>query len=225
MVKIANLMLVSFYFVVCCVPIVTIVPAMSSLFYTTTKVICESGDGVTKTFFKTFKASLKQGILLTLICLAITFFFYTAFDFGRQMWKSSLFGTAYFAVSLIVSFLFIVFLLYLGPVFSRFGGKIDVIIRLTLYFCWKKPLRTVLMLITFAICAFIVWFYPIALILIPGLYTDLIRNGIENTFRKYMEENGLKEVEEEETEVEEDEDDTQSNLAFDRLYEDKDDRK
>ena len=48
MVRIANMMIVSFFWVLCCLPVVTILPACAALYYTVNKVIfgsdlCEIG--------------------------------------------------------------------------------------------------------------------------------------------------------------------------------------
>ena len=67
--RIANMMIVSFFWMVCCLPVVTILPATAALFHTTTKVIRGNGNGVIRDFFLSFKDSLKKGILLSLVCL------------------------------------------------------------------------------------------------------------------------------------------------------------
>ena len=67
--RIANMMIVSFFWMVCCLPVVTILPATAALFHTTTKVIRGNGNGVARDFFLSFKDSLKKGVLLSLVCL------------------------------------------------------------------------------------------------------------------------------------------------------------
>ena len=39
MIKIANMMIVSFFWLLCCLPVVTIIPATAALYHTTVKVI------------------------------------------------------------------------------------------------------------------------------------------------------------------------------------------
>ena len=49
--KIGNFILASFYWLLTCIPVVTIIPACAALFHTVTKVIRQDGEGVTADFF------------------------------------------------------------------------------------------------------------------------------------------------------------------------------
>ena len=51
LIKIANLILVSLYWALTCIPVITIMTSTSAMYYTIAKVINGSGDGVTKAFF------------------------------------------------------------------------------------------------------------------------------------------------------------------------------
>ncbi|MDE6837434.1 MAG: YesL family protein, partial [Acutalibacter sp.] len=52
MVRIANMMIVSFFWALCCLPVVTVIPATAALFHTTTKVLRENGNGVAGDYFR-----------------------------------------------------------------------------------------------------------------------------------------------------------------------------
>jgi hypothetical protein len=45
MVKVANMIIVSLYWILCCIPVVTILPACAALFHTVSKVIFGNGNG------------------------------------------------------------------------------------------------------------------------------------------------------------------------------------
>ena len=49
--KIANLILVSVFFVLGCLPVITVVTSASAMYYTVHQVVNGTGDGVTKAFF------------------------------------------------------------------------------------------------------------------------------------------------------------------------------
>ena len=66
---IANMLIVSFFWIIFSLPIVTVVPSTAALYHTTNKVIFGPGrgNGVFKCFWDTFKENLKKGLFLSLI--------------------------------------------------------------------------------------------------------------------------------------------------------------
>lgn len=62
-----NVMIVSFYWVLCCIPVVTVLPASAALYHCVTRVVMASGSGVCRDFFRSFKSALKPGAALTVI--------------------------------------------------------------------------------------------------------------------------------------------------------------
>jgi len=191
LVKAANMMIVSFFWLLMCIPVVTVIPATAALFHTTTKVIRQSGNGVVRDFFSSFKGSLKKGIPLSLICLLFGFLLYTSLSFGSHMWKNGLFWTVYYAIGFILAFAFATMLLFIPPTLSRFECSIGATLRLSLYFASKNLLRSLWNLILLGFVSMLVYFYPVTILIIPGLYFDLICGGMEKTLLKFMQEQGL----------------------------------
>lgn len=65
--KVADLIILSFLWFVCCLPIVTIGPSSSALYYVMLKIARKEDVRVTATFFKGFKDNFKQGIAYSFI--------------------------------------------------------------------------------------------------------------------------------------------------------------
>lgn len=191
MVKIANMMIVSFFWLVTCLPIITIIPASAALFHTTAKVIRGNGSGVIGDFFSSFRASLKKGLLLSLGCLVTGAMLYFAMSYGWQMQKESMLGTVYFLIGCFITLAWVSTVLYLPAALSRFEGGLSMYLRMGMYFAGKNILLTLLRLVLLVAVILLVDFYPIALLLLPGLYTDLVCGGIEKLMTKFMEDNGL----------------------------------
>ena len=223
MVKIANLMIVSFYWLVCCLPLVTVIPSCAALYHTTAKVINGSGSGVTRDFFKSFAGSVKQGLFLSVIVVISGGLLAVALNFGRQMWDRSFIWAFYFAIGIFFAFIWLSMAIWIPPVLSRFEARVSVIVRLALYFAGRGLIRAVVMGALLALVAFLADFYPIALLILPGLYADLIHSGMEKLMTQYMEENGLTEEDEEETDAGEDTGETMTSMEFDKLYDDESD--
>lgn len=191
MIKIANMMIVSFFWLLCCLPVVTIIPSTAALYHTTVKVIRKNGSGVASDFYKSFKGALKKGIPLSLIFIATAAMLYFALSYGIQMQRENMFGTIYFIIGCVIVFIWAASAMYIPIALSRFEGRVDLYIRMGLYFAGKNIGLTILRLVLFALVALLVDFYPIALLILPGLYMDLIASGVEKQLLRFMEENGL----------------------------------
>ena len=217
--RIANMMIVSFFWLVCCLPVVTILPATAALFHTTTKVIRGTGNGVMRDFFASFRDSLKKGVLLSLLSLASGALLGFALWYSWQLQGSSGFWLAYFLIGCLIFFFWAVTVLHLPFALSRFEGKVTMYIRMALYFANVNLLKTLLRLVLLAVVVLLVDFYPITLLL-PGLYMDLICGGVEKMLQRFMKDRDLLEEPEQEAEAGEEQDALVSmpSLEMARLY-------
>lgn len=185
--RIGNYILVSLFWLLTCIPVVTIIPACAALYHTITKVVRINGNGVMRDYFYTFWHALKPGFFLSLVCIAISLLLYTCLDFGYQMMRQNIvFGTAYFAIGCIFAVLWVSTVLFIAPVLSRFDGNTGAILRIALYLPSKNILRVLWMFVMLAAMAFFVDFYPLLLLIIPALYADLICNSMEKALKKFM---------------------------------------
>lgn len=191
LVKAANMMIVSFFWLISCIPVLTAIPATAALFHTTSKVIRQSGSGVMRSYFSALRGSLKKGIPLSLICIIFGLLLYTALDFGRQMWKTGIFWTLYYAFGFFLAFVFLTMLLFIPPSLSRFESSIGTTLRLSLYLASKNLLRSIWYMFLLGLMALIVYIYPITILILPGLYSDLICGGMEKALSAFMKERGL----------------------------------
>ena len=65
--EITNLILVSILWLVFSIPVLTIGPATAALYYVTQKMVQGERPGILRSFWKSFRENLKQGVILTLI--------------------------------------------------------------------------------------------------------------------------------------------------------------
>lgn len=196
LVKVANMIIVSLYWVVCCLPVVTILPACAALYHTVNKVVFGNGNGVTRAFFQSFKAALKPGILLSVLTLVVgglvAFGVYT----GTRIWDVGIFGTVYMAAGVLIAFICLTTLVYIAPALSRFEGNAGVILRLAMYFSMKNQFRSAWYAILLGLAFWVVDFFPLLLLVMPALYADLIRGGTEKVMTAYIRESGLEDEQE-----------------------------
>ena len=202
--RVANLMLLSVYWALCCVPIITIVPSCCALYHAVAKVVRTDGHGVTRDFFMAFKSELKQGILLSLLVIASGALLVVTLNFGFQF-RMYGWGLAYLMIGLLILIAWISMVIFVSPVLSRFKGNIGLLLRLTLYFSMENPLKTLFMAVLLAAMAVVAYFYIPLLLLMPGLYVDLTAGMMEKSFNKFTASHGkpAEEVEKPETEEKE----------------------
>ena len=60
---------------VCCIPIITIGPSITAMYYCMLKISRDRDSSITRMFFHSFKTNMKQGSLMTLIFLGLIIFF------------------------------------------------------------------------------------------------------------------------------------------------------
>lgn len=200
LVRMANMIIVSLYWVVCCLPVVTIMPACAALYHTVNKVVFGNGNGVTREFFKSLKAALKPGVLLSVLTVVVgglvAFGVYT----GAQIWDAGIFGTIYMAAGILIAFVLLTTLVYIAPALSRFEGNVSVILRLAMYFSMKNQFRSGWYVVLLGLAFWVVDFFPLLLLVVPALYVDLIRGGTEKVMKAYIHDVGLDDVETDEPE-------------------------
>jgi len=225
MIRIANLMLLSFYWVICSLPLITVVPASAALYHSICKVVRTNGNGVTRDFFHTLKNELKSGSVLSLTCGVSAALLAYGFFLGGQFLGEGIFGIIHFAIGALLVMVLLPTVLYVPPVLSRFQGSASVILRLSLFFSSQHPVRNLFMLVLLALIVFLVDFYPVLLMLLPGIYVDLICTGMEKILNRYAEENGLLEETEDEETVSADQTSEMSAIALDRYLTGKEEKK
>ena len=191
MVRIANLMILSFFWLICCVPVLTLLPASAAMYHTMVKVVHRQGSGVAKDYFHAFAGSLKKGIPLSLIVTGAGALLMYALYIGRQMAEKSLAGTFYYVFGLGLAFLLIAGVLHLVPALATFEGSVGMYLRLGMYFSGMNLLKTLLRLLLLCVVALMADFYPIALLILPGVYMDLVSPGLKKMTDRFMADNGI----------------------------------
>ena len=83
--KLGDIALLNFYFVICCLPIVTIGASITAMYSTTLKLVRGEEEGITKSFFNGFKLNFKQATFIWLVMLFLGIFLMIDFYLGHLM--------------------------------------------------------------------------------------------------------------------------------------------
>lgn len=197
--KVKDLIILNIITLVFMLPIVTIGPALKALAFTCLKMVREEDGNVIKTFVKNFKLNFKQTFLFGLVCLlmiAIGAGDILALIFYRKVFSAML------TIPAIVSLVIIAaVLVYAIPMQGRFLNPIGTTFKNAFWATLLKPLRTLLMLLSWLIFPFLIYFVSgnfIALLFALGLALPAYLNALlyEPLFRKI--ENKINGVEEDE---------------------------
>ncbi|MBQ7706327.1 MAG: YesL family protein [Lachnospiraceae bacterium] len=160
--RLGDVFILSIVFTLCCVPIVTIGPALTALYYTAMKGITVGEGYVAKYFFKSFKENLKQGIAIFLINAFAIFVFSVDLWFWLKQWKEQRLGVAriMIIISVVLLMVAIMIFIFVFPLQAKFDNKIKVQIRNAFLLSIKFfPTTLAVMLIT-ALMAYGVYFAP-----------------------------------------------------------------
>ena len=69
--KLGDLMWLNVLTLICCIPIVTIGPSLTAMHYIALKIARNEEGYITRDFFKSFRANLRQGIIIGLILIFV----------------------------------------------------------------------------------------------------------------------------------------------------------
>lgn len=217
---IANMLIATFLWFLFSLPLITIIPSSAALYHTINKVVFgpKKGNGVFRDFFDSYKINLVPGIKLSVISIIAILFVVEGLWTGYQIYKLSIWGMLYMMLGLIISPIVITTIIYIPPVLSRFVAPIISIIRLSVYFAMKKPFRSICYFVLLLFMVLAIYAFPLAVVIVPSLYTDLIRTYLERDLNKYIEENDLDSIEVEEIVEEEIDEEEQSSADLEEKF-------
>ena len=143
--KVADMMWLNILTLICCIPIITVGPALTALHYMALKMARNEECYITRDYFKSFKLNLRQGILIWLIQLVVIVLLigdflilnYSAINFGQPM------KIILMVVSIVVLFTFT----FVYPVLAKFDNTVLRTIKNAFFIGILQFPKTILMMI------------------------------------------------------------------------------
>lgn len=183
--KAGEIILLNIVFLLCCLPVITIGPALTSLYYSTMKSIRrERGYPVTE-FWHSMKRTMKSGVLLTILSLCVM----GALVLGR-MYALNPAGELT-PKALLYDFFILIGtggLIYLFPVLSRFEMKLTKLVKLAFVMSIRfLPITAAVMAGSAGIAWLLIYVLPMpCLLFVPGLWCLAITFLMEKALLAYM---------------------------------------
>lgn len=185
--KVCDIVFLSVIWMIFCIPIITIGPANTALYYATVKVIRRDRGYLFREFFKSFRLNFKRGaitgIILTLAYIILAFDLYWVRSSFEALGSNA---TIMFGIFLAIGFLLTCFSIYVFPVLSRFDMTIKQLLKAASVMSIRHLLSTLGMLLITAAAFAGVLFIPILIFIIPGTVTFLNSLLMERVLKKYI---------------------------------------
>jgi len=220
--RISELMIVNVLTIICCLPIITIGPALAAAHYTLLKMARDEYSYVAKTYFKGFKDNLKQGIQVTLLLILVVVVLW--YDYFLVTESGFPFGNAIRIALIVVMVIVGMTAIYVFPVMAKFANTLGATIRNAAIMSVLQIHKTVLMAILYIIPVYVFAFMPkmFPILLMLGISVPMYLSvKLYNKFFLKIEANvwAEQQMSEETTEKEAVEDDDSEKIFSDNLNE------
>lgn len=185
--KIVDMVFITILWFIGCIPIVTIMTSTASMYQTTVKYIRYDRGKVFEEFKDAYKKNLKQGVQLTVLygIIGAVIGFGDYYVFNLMTSRSSI---AFILVAgmMIWTLLYLMNVLWLIPVFSRFSNTFGNILRLNYVISTKHIFRSILMILTVCAAVLLIRIAPPLALIVPSLAMLVISYASEPGLHKYM---------------------------------------
>ncbi|MBP1753783.1 MAG: putative rane protein [Firmicutes bacterium] len=185
--KICDMLFLSLVWALLCIPVVTIGPANTALYYATVKVIRRERGYLFREFFKSFKLNFKRaailGVIVTLIFVIMGFDLMWAYANMNGIGST---GSILFGIFIAITFLLVCFTTYAFPVLSRFDMTIKQLLKAAAFMSMRHLPFTLAMVVVTAIGIAGVLLIPLLIFIAPAIVTLINSFLMERILKKYM---------------------------------------
>ena len=185
--KLCDLLFISVVWVLLCIPVVTIGPANTALYYAIVKVVRRERGYLFREFFKSFKLNFKRaavlGVILTIMFVVLGFDLVWAY---ANLGSSGSTGSILFGVFIAITFLLVCFSTYVFPILSRFDMTVKQLVKAGAFMSIRHLPSTLAMVIVTAAGIVGTLFIPLLIFIAPALVVLINSFLMERILKKYM---------------------------------------
>lgn len=190
--RVADLMILNLIFVACCIPIVTIGPALTAMYYVTLKMADNEEGYIVRGFFKSFRQNFRQALIIWVIMLLIGALLATDLLILREASGTLLQFMRVFILATLIVYLMV--LIYVFPILARFENSVKATMKNALFMAILDFPRTILMAAIIGVSVFITlynsytFWYGILIWIMLGFACIAYVNSrfFTKIFRKYI---------------------------------------
>ncbi|MDF2906938.1 MAG: putative rane protein [Herbinix sp.] len=185
--KICDMLFISVVWMILCLPVITIGPANTALYYVTVKVIRRERGYLFREFFKSFKLNFKRaailGTILTIMFVVLSFDLIWAYS---NLGGSGSTGSILFGVFIAITFLLVCFSTYAFPILSRFDMTMKQLVKAGTYMSMRHLPFTLAMVIVTAAGVVGTLVIPLLIFIAPAMVVLINSFLMERILKKYM---------------------------------------
>lgn len=189
--KVGDIILLNILWLVCCIPIITIGPSTTALYYVMLKRVRDEEGNVTQQFFRSFKQNFKQGTIIGLIMTVCGLLF--GFDIMFYRDAQGEISTVLWWLSMVMFILYLMVLTYIFPMLAKFENTIKNYFIFSVYLSIRHFGQTVLMILILAAMVLVMFYiYPPLILLFMGVTAYLDSKMLVKIFDRYIPEDKKK---------------------------------
>ncbi len=184
--KIGDFFCLSIVWILCCLPVLTAIPASIALYDSIAHCVRGDEEGSVGRFFRTLKSELLRGLLLSVLWLGMGFLLIWGYNILRLMGQESPTIATYSLVYLCSLSVPLGILTWMIPVESRFEHSLPSLFKASAVYAIVHLPTTVMLVVLFAATAVLLYFFPVLIVLVPAITVTVQGWFIERTFQKYI---------------------------------------
>lgn len=186
--KIFDMILLDIITLIMCIPIVTIGPAVTALYYVSMKTVRDEEGYVFRSYFKSFKQNFKQGFLLEIIAAACTALLYVDLrvTYNWMLQDTNILIKLLFYAIVGFALLTIVTVVYIFPVLAQFENSIKRILINSVMMAVRHLPNSILMVVITAGAGVLIYIYPIAVFFVIGAAAFINSIILRRIFDNYI---------------------------------------
>lgn len=155
----ADFVILNIFFVITCIPVVTLGPAITALYSVTLREARNEQGYILQAYFAALKENFKRSFLLSLLYTLVGAIFLYNLAFWAQM--KTITGHAIFIVIACLTLLYLVSLLYVFALSARFENSLKQTVKNSLLLALANPMQTLLMILILLIGFSLAYVSPI----------------------------------------------------------------
>lgn len=194
--RLADYFLLSAFWLLCCIPLVTIGSATIALYDTVAHCIRENEGNMFRRFFRTFKNELLRGCLLTVLWAVIACILNVGYQILTQYSDGTNAATVVSLVYFCSLFIPLGAICWCVALESRFSVPMGRLLKNSFLFTFAHLPQTFFIVAVFLVVLNVCINFPFLVIFLPGAAAHLQSPFIEKVLHKYMPQEGPESIEE-----------------------------
>lgn len=184
--KLYDGMLLSFLWLICSLPVITMGASFTALYYAVNKSIRHNRGYAWKEFFKAFKSNFKQSTIVWIINLVLLIVGALDCYILNQVMDTMTFAK----IVMVIIVAFLIFLLmwmaYVYPYMARFALPTKALMKNCAIIAMANFHWSFLLVLLVIVSAVLTYYVAVIAVFVPVIYMVIANRIIEKVFRKYM---------------------------------------